>query len=130
MEVLLLRQNSIEQRLKVLFAEGDENGDGVLSFEEFNGIVARCALFFISKITFKWQPVSSRPVMFHLWPYVAACFLVNPTDELVWGCVGQRIRGSKGRPLQEPGGRGDGPVPLHIILFLPPRSTKVLYFVQ
>lgn len=47
MEVLLLRQNSIEQRLKVLFAEGDENGDGVLSFEEFNGIVARCALFFI-----------------------------------------------------------------------------------
>ncbi|CAN0446127.1 unnamed protein product, partial [Ectocarpus sp. 12 AP-2014] len=41
MEVMLLRQNSIEHRLKVLFAEGDENGDGVLSFEEFNRIILR-----------------------------------------------------------------------------------------
>lgn len=42
MEVVLLRQNSIENRLKTLFTEGDENGDGVLSFEEFNRIVIRC----------------------------------------------------------------------------------------
>lgn len=41
MEVLLLRQHSIEHRLKALFAEGDDNGDGVLSFEEFNHILAR-----------------------------------------------------------------------------------------
>ena len=41
MEVFLLRQRSIEQKLKVLFREGDDNGDGVLSFEEFNGIVSR-----------------------------------------------------------------------------------------
>lgn len=41
MEVFLLRQRSIEQRLKVLFREGDDNKDGVLSFEEFNGIVSR-----------------------------------------------------------------------------------------
>ncbi|CAN0321244.1 unnamed protein product, partial [Ectocarpus sp. 13 AM-2016] len=41
MEVMLLRQNSIEHRLKVLFTEGDENGDGVLSFEEFNRIILR-----------------------------------------------------------------------------------------
>lgn len=41
MEVLLLRQNSIEHRLKVLFTEGDDNGDGVLSYEEFNHIVTR-----------------------------------------------------------------------------------------
>lgn len=43
MEVVLLRQNSIEQQLKTLFAEGDANGDGVLSYEEFTGIVRRCA---------------------------------------------------------------------------------------
>lgn len=43
MEVLLLRQHSIEHRLRVLFTEGDDNGDGVLSFEEFNGIIARWA---------------------------------------------------------------------------------------
>ena len=41
MEVMLLRQNSIEHRLKALFTEGDDNGDGVLSFEEFNKIVSR-----------------------------------------------------------------------------------------
>lgn len=41
MEVMLLRQNSIEHRLKALFTEGDDNGDGVLSFEEFNKIVGR-----------------------------------------------------------------------------------------
>lgn len=41
MEVTLLRQNSIEHRLKALFTEGDANGDGVLSFEEFNEIVGR-----------------------------------------------------------------------------------------
>lgn len=44
MEVMLLRQNSIEHRLKALFTEGDDNGDGVLSFEEFNKIVGRYAL--------------------------------------------------------------------------------------
>lgn len=41
MEALLLRQKSLEQKLKILFAEGDDNGDGVLSFEEFSNIVAR-----------------------------------------------------------------------------------------
>lgn len=41
MEVLLLRQHSIERRLRALFTEGDTNGDGVLSFEEFNDIIAR-----------------------------------------------------------------------------------------
>lgn len=44
MEVVLLRQNSIENRLKALFTEGDENGDGVLSYEEFNRIVIRYEL--------------------------------------------------------------------------------------
>ncbi len=43
MEVVLLRQNSIEQQLKTLFVEGDANGDGVLSYEEFTSIVRRCA---------------------------------------------------------------------------------------
>lgn len=41
MEVVMLRQKSIEHRLRVLFTEGDANGDGVLSFEEFNTIVTR-----------------------------------------------------------------------------------------
>lgn len=41
MEVLRLRQNSMEQRLLVLFKEADVNGDGVLSFEEFNSIISR-----------------------------------------------------------------------------------------
>lgn len=44
MEVVLLRQNSIEHKLRALFSEGDENGDGVLSFEEFNSIVARWSM--------------------------------------------------------------------------------------
>lgn len=44
MEVLLLRQHSIEGKLRVLFTEGDDNGDGVLSFEEFNGIIYRWAV--------------------------------------------------------------------------------------
>ncbi|CAM9105500.1 unnamed protein product, partial [Hapterophycus canaliculatus] len=46
MEVVLLRQNSIEHKLRALFSEGDENGDGVLSFEEFTSIVARAAPHF------------------------------------------------------------------------------------
>lgn len=41
MEVVLLRQNSIEHQLKMLFVAGDENGDGVLSYEEFKDIVRR-----------------------------------------------------------------------------------------
>lgn len=41
MEVLLQRQSSIEESLKTLFAEGDENGDGVLTFDEFSNIVIR-----------------------------------------------------------------------------------------
>ncbi|CAM9202957.1 unnamed protein product [Scytosiphon promiscuus] len=46
MEVVLLRQNSIEHKLRALFSEGDANGDGVLSFEEFTSIVCRAAPHF------------------------------------------------------------------------------------
>ncbi|CAM9398585.1 unnamed protein product, partial [Discosporangium mesarthrocarpum] len=46
MEVLLLRQSSIERKLVNLFAEGDDNGDGVLTFNEFNGIIQRAAPHF------------------------------------------------------------------------------------
>ncbi|CAM9138305.1 unnamed protein product [Ectocarpus fasciculatus] len=53
MEVMLLRQNSIEHRLKVLFVEGDENGDGVLSFEEFNRIILRAAPHFSERRTLR-----------------------------------------------------------------------------
>lgn len=59
MEVFLLRQRSIEQKLKVLFREGDDNGDGVLSFEEFNRIVSRYVYervhtVALSKISWGW----------------------------------------------------------------------------
>ncbi|KAG5187757.1 hypothetical protein JKP88DRAFT_253882 [Tribonema minus] len=43
MEVLTMQQSAITARLKRLFVEGDDNGDGVLSFEEFNAIVTNVA---------------------------------------------------------------------------------------
>ncbi|CAM9821055.1 unnamed protein product, partial [Choristocarpus tenellus] len=46
MQVLLQRQHTIENRLCDLFAKGDENGDGVLSFDEFNAITLRVAPHF------------------------------------------------------------------------------------
>eukprot|EP00948_MAST-09A_sp_MAST-9A-sp1_P003011 g3011.t1 len=38
-ETLLIRRNQVEENLKRLFSAGDENGDGVLSFDEFLNII-------------------------------------------------------------------------------------------
>ena len=46
MEALLIRTQHLQERLKRLFVEGDDNGDGVLSYSEFHGIVSRVAPHF------------------------------------------------------------------------------------
>jgi Ca2+-binding EF-hand superfamily protein len=46
MEGLFTRLNIIEQSLAKIFKEGDDNGDGVLSFKEFTSIVSRVAPHF------------------------------------------------------------------------------------
>ena len=43
MEILRIRIHHMEDQLKRLFIEGDDNGDGVLSFEEFNTLLQRIA---------------------------------------------------------------------------------------
>lgn len=45
-ECMLLRINFVEKRLAEIFIEGDDNGDGVLSFKEFTTIVAVVAPHF------------------------------------------------------------------------------------
>ncbi|CAM9647772.1 unnamed protein product [Phaeothamnion confervicola] len=46
MEALLTRQDTLEHKLRRLFDDGDDNGDGVLSFDEFSAIVRRVAPHF------------------------------------------------------------------------------------
>jgi hypothetical protein len=46
MEVLQQRERGIENELVRLFIQGDDNGDGVLSFDEFRSIVATAAPHF------------------------------------------------------------------------------------
>ena len=46
LECMLLRTSFVENRLAEIFIEGDENGDGVLSFKEFTTIVAVVAPHF------------------------------------------------------------------------------------
>jgi hypothetical protein len=43
MEILTLRTHHMEDQLKRFFIEGDDNGDGVLSFEEFDTLLKRIA---------------------------------------------------------------------------------------
>ena len=43
MEILTLRTQHMEDQLKRFFIEGDDNGDGVLSFEEFDALLKRIA---------------------------------------------------------------------------------------
>ncbi|GMH48833.1 hypothetical protein TL16_g00386 [Triparma laevis f. inornata] len=43
MEILNLRVHHMEDQLKRYFIEGDDNGDGVLSFEEFDALLKRIA---------------------------------------------------------------------------------------
>lgn len=43
MEILNLRTQHMEDQLKRFFIEGDDNGDGVLSFEEFDALLKRIA---------------------------------------------------------------------------------------
>jgi len=43
MEILTLRTHHMEDQLKRYFVEGDDNGDGVLSYEEFDALLKRIA---------------------------------------------------------------------------------------
>ena len=43
MEILNLRVHHMEDQLKRYFIEGDDNGDGVLSFDEFDALLKRIA---------------------------------------------------------------------------------------
>ena len=43
MEILAIRTHNMEDQLKRFFIEGDDNGDGVLSFEEFDALLKRVA---------------------------------------------------------------------------------------
>jgi Ca2+-binding EF-hand superfamily protein len=43
MEILRLQQSVITTRLKKLFIEGDDNHDGVLSYDEFTAIINHAA---------------------------------------------------------------------------------------
>ena len=43
MEILDLRVHHMEDQMKRYFIEGDDNGDGVLSFEEFDALLKRIA---------------------------------------------------------------------------------------
>lgn len=43
MDIMYKKQSLITTTLKRLFVEGDDNGDGVLSYDEFNAIVLQCA---------------------------------------------------------------------------------------
>ena len=42
-EILNLRVHNMEDQMKRFFIEGDDNGDGVLSFEEFDALLKRIA---------------------------------------------------------------------------------------
>ena len=46
MEILSFRTQHMEDQLKRFFIEGDDNGDGVLSFEEFDTLLKRIAPHF------------------------------------------------------------------------------------
>ena len=49
MEILTLRESHMEDQLKRFFIEGDDNGDGVLSFDEFDTLLTRIAPQFSSR---------------------------------------------------------------------------------
>jgi hypothetical protein len=47
-EVVLTRISFVEESLATIYTEGDENGDGVLSFQEFLGIVTKvCSVLIV-----------------------------------------------------------------------------------
>ena len=52
-ECLLYRTRYVEKRLSEIFVEGDDNGDGVLNFSEFMGIVKSVAPHFTDRRTLR-----------------------------------------------------------------------------